>query len=60
MSDEVPNQPAPEENVGGGEQAQPEPKSYEPPNPTIKECIQLSQLMPVIDIECMVRKLIRL
>ena len=51
MTDEVPNQPVPEENVGGGEQAQPELKNYEPPNPTIKECIQLNQLMPVIDID---------
>ena len=53
MSDEIPNQPVPEENVDGGEQAQaqPEPKTYEPPNPSIKECIQLNQLMPVIDID---------
>ena len=30
---------------------QTEPKNYEPPNPTIKECIQLTQLMPIIDID---------
>ena len=57
MTEEIPNQPVPEENVDGGEQpqeqpqAQPEPKTYEPPNPTIKECIQLNQLMPIIDID---------
>ena len=57
MSEDVPNQPVPEENVGGEEQPQeaqppePEPKTYEPPNPTIKECIQLNQLMPIIDID---------
>ena len=28
-----------------------EQKTYEPPNPSIKECIQLNQLMPVIDID---------
>ena len=28
-----------------------EQKTYEPPNPTIKECIQLNQLMPIIDID---------
>ena len=57
MTEEIPNQPVPEENVDGGEQpqeqpqAQPEQKTYEPPNPTIKECIQLNQLMPIIDID---------
>ena len=30
-------------------QAVPEQKTYEPPNPTIKECIQLNQLMPIIE-----------
>ena len=25
--------------------------AYEPPNPTIKECIQLNQLMPIMDID---------
>ncbi len=50
MSDDIQNQPVPEENVNG-EQAQPEAKTYEPPNPTIKECIQLNQLMPIIDID---------
>ena len=52
MSEEIPNQPAPEENVGG-EQPQPqeEAKHYEPPNPSIKECIQLNQLMPIMDID---------
>ena len=42
MAEEIQNQPVPE----GGEQ-----KTYEPPNPTIKECIQLNQLMPIIDID---------
>ena len=28
-----------------------EPKTYDPPNPSIKECIQLNQLMPIIDID---------
>ena len=52
MSDKVPNQPVPEENVGGEQpQYEPEPKSYEPPNPTIKEYIQLNQLMPIIYID---------
>ena len=57
MTEEIQNQPVPEGNVDGGEQqgeqpqAQPEPKTYEPPNPTIKECIQLNQLMPIIDID---------
>ena len=46
MSEEIQNQPAQEENV-----AQPEAKTYEPPNPSIKECIQLNQLMPIIDID---------
>ena len=45
MSDEIPNQPVAEENVQG------EAKNYEPPNPSIKECIQLNQLMPIIDID---------
>ena len=31
--------------------AESEQKTYEPPNPTIKECIQLNQLMPIIDID---------
>lgn len=31
--------------------AEPQPKVYAPPNPTIKECIQLNQLMPLIDID---------
>ena len=57
MAEEIQNQAVPEENVGGEEQqapqeeAQPEPKTYEPPNPTIKECIQLNQLMPIMDID---------
>ena len=57
MTEEIQNQPVPEGNVDGGEQpeeqpqGQPEPKTYEPPNPTIKECIQLNQLMPIIDID---------
>ena len=53
MSEEVQNQQAPEENVGGEEQQppQPESKTYDPPNPSIKECIQLNQLMPIIDID---------
>ena len=33
------------------EEVQAEPKTYEPPNPSIKECIQLNQLMPIIDID---------
>ncbi len=41
---EIQNQPAPEQSEGGG-------KTYEPPNPTIKECIQLNQLMPIMDID---------
>ena len=58
--DDLQNQPVPEENVGGGEeqpaqeepqQEQPQPKTYEPPNPSIKECIQLNQLMPIMDID---------
>ena len=57
---DIQNQPVPEENVGEGEQQppqeepqqeQPQPKVYEPPNPTIKECIQLNQLMPIMDID---------
>ena len=38
-------EPVPEQSVGQ------EQKTYEPPNPTIKECIQLNQLMPIIDID---------
>ena len=38
---EIQNQSVPEQ----------EQKTYEPPNPTIKECIQLNQLMPIIDID---------
>ena len=49
MTEEIPNQPVPEENAG--DQPQTEQKTYEPPNPTIKECIQLNQLMPIIDID---------
>ena len=58
--DDLQNQPVPEENVGGAEeqpaqeepqQEQPQPKTYEPPNPSIKECIQLNQLMPIMDID---------
>lgn len=30
---------------------EPQPKVYAPPNPTIKECIQLNQLMPMIDMD---------
>ena len=53
---DIPNQPVPEENVGGEQppqeaQPEPEPKTYAPPNPSIKECIQLNQLMPIIDID---------
>ena len=29
----------------------PQQKTYAPPNPTIKECIQLNQLMPIMDID---------
>jgi len=56
MSEEIVNQPVTEE--GGGEVEQPqenepvqEAKVYSPPNPTIKECIQLNQLMPIMDID---------
>ena len=48
------NQPVPEENLGGQggvQQEQPQQKVYDPPNPSIKECIQLNQLMPIIDID---------
>ena len=44
MTEELANQPVPEENAGGQ-------KTYEAPNPTIKECIQLNQLLPIIDID---------
>ena len=45
MAEEPTSQPVPEQS----EQA--EQKTYEPPNPSIKECIQLNQLMPIIDID---------
>ena len=38
MTEELANQPVPEENAG-------EQKTYEAPNPTIKECIQLYMKM---------------
>ena len=44
MAEEIQNQPAQEQSAEGA-------KTYEPPNPTIKECIQLNQLMPIIDID---------
>ena len=56
MTEEIQNQPVPEQSTGEDQQpqqeeGQPEQKAYEPPNPTIKECIQLNQLMPIIDID---------
>ena len=33
------------------EQQNPPESEPSPPNPTIKECIQLNQLMPIIDID---------
>lgn len=33
------------------QEQEPQQEAYEPPNPTIKECIQLNQLMPIIDID---------
>ena len=53
MAEEIQNQPVPEQNQGGEgqQQSQPEQKTYDPPNPSIKECIQLNQLMPIIDID---------
>ena len=55
MTEEIQNQPVPEQSAGDEqpqqEEAQAETKSYEPPNPSIKECIQLNQLMPIIDID---------
>lgn len=45
MSEEA-NQPVAEQPA-----EQPAEKTYEPPHPTIKECIQLNQLLPIIDID---------
>ena len=39
------------ENQAVEEQNVPQMKTYAPPNPTIKECIQLNQLMPIMDID---------
>mgnify|MGYP002624281394 CR=1 FL=1 len=47
MAEEFQNQPVPEQSEGGAAGQ----KTYEPPNPSIKECIQLNQLMPIIDID---------
>lgn len=33
------------------EEEEPKVKTYAPPNPSIKECIQLNQLMPIVDID---------
>lgn len=52
MAEPEASQPAPEENVEEQPQEeQPPEKTYSPPNPSIRECIQLNQLMPIIDID---------
>ena len=47
MAEEIQNQPVPEQGAG---EEQPQ-KTYEPPNPSIKECIQLNKLLPIMDID---------